>query len=288
MNWKRTWLIVGLAGFVGVQSGFSWTAMWSEVIHNGTGQDAYDFHLEGNIQEGFGQIVGTSVNSAVPGFDWTSSGFNSRVDGTISAGWAGNTAVPHCSTIQIGLEFWIKKNLLLDLYGCWTDVNGNQINPDAGEPGGGGWLSDVPLLGFQVDDNTGMLFEQNATSVTMDVRNLQIAPTSIVLDLSDLTAGSPVLGGLTWRDLTTPGTPVTIASGDSASFDIAADLATAGYANYVVVRGEVLDPNDPTGGGEGTWHGVYDVHQIPEPSMLALCAVGGAAILLLRLHRKQA
>ncbi len=254
--------------------------MWSETIHNDTGSDAYDFHLHGTVLEGTAIVQDTSISSDVNPFDWKvdyATVFNA---GNIFVGWSGTTPVPTCHNITIGLEIFSgMENCVLGLDGYWTDANGDEIVP--------GWGPGLPLLGFQVTPS-GTLFEQNATSRDMLVRNLQIAPASNGLGLSDLVDGSLLLAGLSWRNLTTPGTAETINAGTSMSFDVSEDVEASGYNNYIIMRGEVFDPHDPSGGAEGTWHSVFAAHQIPEPSTLALGAIGAAALVWLRRQRKQA
>jgi hypothetical protein len=255
-------------------------AMWSETIHNDTGFDAYDYHLNGTVLEGTAILQGTSITSDVHPFDWTvqyATVFNA---GNIVVGWSGTTAVPTCHNITVSLSIYSGlENCVLGLDGYWTDADGHAIVPP--------WGPWQPLLGFQVTP-AGTLFEQNATSQDMLVRNLQIAAASSSLALSDLVDGSSVLAGLTWRNLTASGTAETISAGTALDFDVNSDVEASGYGNYIVMRGEVFDPHDPSGGIDGTWHSVFAAHQIPEPGTLALGALGAAALVWRRRQSRPA
>ena len=121
-------------------------------VHNYTGQDAYDFHVQGTIKStappswhlfaldtpdwtlGPGQPVITSLGGDLWSF---------------SATWSGSTPIQTCNVAHFGLFFDVVcRNVWVDLDGWWTDQAGNriQVTPTTGGPAvDNAW----PILGFE-------------------------------------------------------------------------------------------------------------------------------------------
>lgn len=122
-------------------------------VHNYTGQEAYDFHVEGTIKStappswhlfaldtppdwslGAGQPVITPLGGDLWDF---------------SATWSGPTPIQPCQVAHFGLFFDVVcRNVWVDLDGWWTDQNGNRIEVPDNATGGtvpNAW----PILGFE-------------------------------------------------------------------------------------------------------------------------------------------
>jgi hypothetical protein len=251
----------------------AWLVGFNTDVHNGTGQDAYDFHLKGRLGHGT-SIGGTYISSVdVTPFDWGWDGVT-WLPGGFEGGWSGTTPVPNCKTIHVGMWFDRDQNFMYDVVGWWTDINGNKINPLAGTPGvtPGTWYSDVPILGFGVEDATSTLTLQNATTEAVLFRNLQVAISPSIVPLANLNESLV----LPWTSLTDS----TLSSGSSTTFDLTSfgipSLATLPVTSTLVIQGEVFDQT--LNGGAGGYRWFDEQHQIPEPSTLLLGGIGALCL----------
>lgn len=264
---KTLSILLGVAAVVflpmrsaGLEMGFN------QDITNNTGQDAFDFHLEGTLKSAdppvqlrdfcFDQPPGS-----IPGFDWRYDGGTiTHVGGNVyhySGGWSGTVPVPPGQMIHIGKYFdETCRNICVDLRGWWTDREGEKINPEAGTREGEIWLSDVPLIGFEILDNiparltdpnlpqTVML--QNATNHAIQVESALVAVTDLDIPLEQLVPDSELLNSIdNWRDF--PSSP-SLAPGESWTFDLSEVDLEIGPNQNTVVRVEFLDE------GTGEFH----------------------------------
>ena len=273
-----------MAMMLGAINAFALRMGFNEDIHNGTGQDAYDFHIEGTLKSSTPpkQLANYIYPvSPIPGFDWTYDGGTiTHMGGNIyhySGGWSGTTPVKTSQSIHVG-KYWDETchNIFVDVVGWWTDRDGNRITTNT---------SDVPLVGFDVQDHilnpdvglpqTLTLYNANP-EVPMQIMGLQVAtlpsPGEMV-ELPDLVEDSEVLAQLEWTDFR-----------NDSFFDVfyEINLTEAGFVipadTFMVTRGYVLDPTD------GLYHFFAHAHtsHVPEPGSMALIGVG-----LLALMRKK-
>ena len=276
-------------------SAFALVMGFNQHIHNNTGQDAYDFHVEGLLKSAIPPVQVEEYVFAVsniPGFDWEYDQAGSSIThlgGNIykySGGWSGDTPVKHCETIHVG-KAWDEEcnNIFVEVRGWWTDRNGNPITPNAGDPGPtpGTFVSDVPLIGFDVQDlgQPQMLMLQNATTEDIQINSMELAVTDQHIGLRELVEDSPALNTLNW---TTVGS---------------ADVAPGGD---VVLDLDQLDVAIPLDNSELITRGYYEqdgVHYFfahkhtshPEPATLVMLASGGLALAggaLIRRRRRKA
>jgi hypothetical protein len=242
---------------IGLRLGFN------EEITNNTGQDAYDFHLEGTLKSETlpAQVIDIILDwprGSIPGFDWTYDGGNITHAGgeyyNYSGKWSGSVPVPPGHQVHIGKAFNVScSNVFIRLRGWWTDRNGEKINPDAGtEVCPGIWVSDVPLLGFDIRDNIPARLTdpnlpqtvtlQNATDMDIEITSPQLAVTDRNVPLEELVPDSNLLSDLDWRDI--PNLPPfsVILPGESWTFDLhEMDMAIQpGWTT--VIRTEIWDP----------------------------------------------
>jgi hypothetical protein len=229
------------------KSAFGLITGFNVEITNNTGRDAYDFHLEGTLQSL--DVVNQVANfimpwpaGSIPHFDWTYDGGNiTPAPNTIgkyyySGGWSGTVPVPPGGTIHIG-KYWDEtcNNKVVDLRGWWTDRSGKKINPHAGTMDGGYWISDVPLLGFDIEDNIPARLDnpdfdisqtvtvQNATNHKIQIESPQMAITDMHISLDELVPDGKVLNSLEWydaNDVALDGFNNTILPGRSIMFDL--------------------------------------------------------------------
>lgn len=257
-------------------------------IHNGTGQDAYDFHLEGVLESSARPIqVDQFVFpiDPIPNFDWTYKGGAFTDLGNdlwgYSGTWSGNVPVHNCQTIHIGKYFDVVcHNVFEQLRGWWTDQNGDKINQNAGNPGGSGiWVSDVPLIGFNVQDQQWpqTIRFQNATTEAIQVRNVQVAVSPTLVPLANLMQNDPLLLAQTWATLVGPG-GTTMAPGATQTFDLGAVQMNVPPGWYVIDQGEMYDPTL----GEYVWWGSMHGSHFPEPGTLCLLALGTLGVAVRR------
>lgn len=232
---------------------------FNQDITNNTGQDAFDFHLEGTLKSAdppiqlrdfcFDQPPGS-----IPGFDWQYDGGTiTHVGGNVyhySGGWSGTVPVPPGQMIHIGKYFdETCENTLVDLHGWWTDREGRKINPEAGTRERERWLSDVPLLGFEIVDNiparltdpnlpqTVTLY--NATNHLIQIASAFVAVTDVDIPLEALVPESELLDSLDdWRDF--PSSPF-LCPGESWTFDLSEAGLVIPPDWTTVIRAEILD-----------------------------------------------
>ena len=237
----------------GLEMGFN------EDITNNTGQDAYDFHLEGTLKSAtpprqLNNFCSDWPRGSIPGFDWKYDGGTiTHLGGKLyhySGGWSGRVPVGPDQTIHIGKYFdETCENIFVDLRGWWTDREGRKINPEAGTREGEIWLSDVALLGFEIVDNIPARLEdpnlpqtvmlQNATNHTILIEWALVAVTDVRIPLEQLVSESELLDSLDgWRDF--PWAPV-LAPGENWTFDLSeVDLEIQPNQN-TVIRAGILD-----------------------------------------------
>ncbi|MFC1633276.1 LamG-like jellyroll fold domain-containing protein [Planctomycetota bacterium] len=241
---------------VGLRLGFN------EEITNNTGQDAYDFHLEGTLKsetlpKQVMNIFGWPGGS-IPYHDWTYDGGTiTHVGGDYyhySGTWSGSVPVPPGQQVHIGKSFEVNcANVLVDLRGWWTDRNGEKINPDAGtEVSPGIWVSDVPLLGFDIQDNIPARLTdpnlpqtvtlQNATDMEIEIASSQLAVTDRHVPLEELVPDSNLLNDLEWRDIPSLPPFSIIFPGENWTFDLREMDMVIPPDWTTVVRGEIWDP----------------------------------------------
>ncbi|MFH1731716.1 MAG: PEP-CTERM sorting domain-containing protein [Planctomycetota bacterium] len=288
---KRLGRILLTVAFVTVvcNSAFALKVGFNPNIHNNTGQPAYDFHWEGIVKSSTVPVqVATAcfVITPIPGFDWTYSGSTfveiAPDEYLYSGGWSGNVPVPHCSTIHVGKYFDVGcHNTFMDIRGWWTDASGAKLNPSAGNeepPGSGTYVSDVPLIGFEVQDHIlgppgpQTVTIQNATTEEILVRDYEAALAPRGLELMDLNEGDPDLDALTWNML--QATPITLTPGMTATFDLNAAGVTMGPGSFLVLRGQGAPP-----GGVYSFFAHYHEAHVPEPGGFAMVGLGLLAAL---------
>jgi len=257
-------------------------------IHNGTDQDAYDFHLEGVIKsttvpEQIADFV--FPVSDIAGFDWTYDG------GTIthiaddlwhySGSWSGTTPVAPCEWIHVGKYFDVTcRNTFVGLRGWWTNRDGTKINPEAGTPGTttGTWVSDVALIGFEVDDGfmdgnnrPQTLTLENATTMAIMLMNYEAAVSLELIPLENLMEGDPLLERLDWHMVFEE---ISLAPGRPVTADLNALTLTIPPAGFLVMRGYAQDWDT----GEYRFFAHAHEAHIPEPGLLAIVALGFVAL----------
>jgi len=260
-------------------------------IHNTTGVPAYDFHLQGVIMSESQPVQKDQfvfpVSQSIPaGFDWSYDGGSITQDPVdpamwhYSGSWSGTVPVLPCEIIHVGKYFEVEcHNAFLDLRGWWTDQNGNPINPNAGQPGGtpGTFVSDVPLLGFDVRDQSSpqTLFLTNSTTESIRLVDYQVAVSATELPLSSLMEGSPELMSLSWTMLEDL---VVIAPAMTLGFNLNAAGVVIPSGQFLVMQGFVEDWGNP---GEYLFFAeIHEAHIIPEP--MAVGIMGLAALALRR------
>ena len=261
-------------------SAFALVMGFNADIHNGTGQDAYDFHIEGILKS---SKVPVQLNNyvypktAIAGFDWTYDG------GTItplsgnyykySGGWSGSVPVPPSSTVHFG-KYWDEEchNIFVELTGWWTDENGDKIVPDGG--GSYPYGNDAPLVGFEVLDQIlepnplpQTLELQNWTGNPLSIQGLQIALTEDDIRLEDLVEDSSVLEALLWQ---TVGGPLTLDQGSGQVFDLAEFGVIVPPRTTLITRFWVEDPTD----GIYRFSAHRHTSHIPEPTTFVMAIVG--------------
>lgn len=251
-------------------------------VHNGTGQDAYDFHLQGIVQGAYAEnyIYGDGITP----FDWTWGGVT-FTGNTFEGTWSGSTAIQDSQTIHIGMRFDTGPNYMYSLVGWWTDASGNKLNPLAGTAGGtaGTYYSDVPFLGFGVNDGTSTLTLANATTSAITYRNIKVALSSSAILLSDLNQSSTPMSGLTWYTADASGSTAAGASHSYVLPDLGMSaLSTLNSSSYLIIQGEVFDS---TIGPSGDYRWFGEEHQVPEFSTCA--GLLGIAALLFALWRRR-
>jgi len=263
-------------------SGFALTMGFNQDVHNGTGVDAYAFHIEGTLESSTDPVQLDDycyLPSYYPGNEIA--GFSATYDGgTItpmggnlyhySGSWTFSVPVPTCHTVHFG-KYWDEtcNNIFVDVCGWWTDQYGNPITPGAGTHGSG-LISDAPFLGFDVQDDQGYpqtLRLQNATNQVAELENgiVQVAVTDLDIPLEELVYDSPVLAGLTWTDIYVG----TIGDEEEVLINLTAHGVEIPLDNSVLItRGRYYVEG-------GSYHFFADRHTShPEPGTLAML-VGG-------------
>jgi len=236
---------------------------FNEEITNNTGQDAYDFHLEGTLKsETFPQQVMDIFiawpRGSIPGFNWTYDGGSITHAGgeyyNYSGNWSGSVPVPPGQQVHIGKAFNVNcANVFIRLRGWWTDRNGEKINPDAGtEVNPGVWISDVPLLGFDIQDNIPARLTdpnlpqtvtlQNATDMEIKIVSPHLVITDRHVPLEELVPDSNFLSDLDWRDIPSLPPSSIILPGESWTFDLREMDMIIPPDWTTVIRTEILDP----------------------------------------------
>lgn len=267
-------------------------------IHNGTGQDAYDFHLEGVIKSTTRpeQLVDFVFPvSDIADFDWTYDGGTiTPIAGDLwqySGSWSGTTPVKTCDWIHIGKYFDVTcRNTFVGLRGWWTDREGNKINAEAGLPGtvDNTWVSDVPLVGFEVDDgflngnangdaHPQTLTLMNQTTMPIMLMNYEAAISPEMIPLANLMEGDPMLERLDWHMVFGE---VELAPGQPMMAYLKEITLTIPAGGFMVMRGYARDWET----GEYRFFAHAHEAHIPEPGVLAL--VGVAVLALWRRLRK--
>ena len=279
-----------------VDSAFALRVGFNPNIHNGTGQPAYDFHIEGVLFSQttpvqYKDVVFDVPRGSIPGFDWTYNGSTLVQDPAdkymwhYSGSWSGTVPVQPCQWIHIGKKWDVHcYNVLMDLRGWWTDATGAKINPSAGTPGTppGTWVSDVALLGFQVEDLAApqTVTLQNATTEQAQFKNFEVAVTSVEVPLENMMEGDPLMDGLSWVELVGD-TPMALAPGGTATFDLGVAGVQVNPATFLMMRGYEWDPST------GEFAFFADLHEshhlIPEPGGLAMV---GLALMAVRRKRR--
>ena len=248
-------------------------------VHNGTGQDAYDFHVQVTVE---GTVLGNYIfSNGITPFDWSWQGATQNGT-TFNGSWSGTTPIVTSQTIHVGMTFSAGPNYMYDVVGWWTDAGGNKINPLAGTAGttSGTFYSDVPMLGFGIVDNTSTLTLKNSTTNAVTYRNIQVGLSTSAIALSDLNQSSSAMTALTWHSVDSAGV---MASGAAQQYTLTTmglpAFSTLDPSYYVIVQGEVFDPTIGTS-GEYRWFG--EEHQvIPEASTYAMVLGAFAAMLVL-------
>jgi len=201
-------------------------------VHNNTGQDAHDFHIEGQIKSTTPPTLLLQIGYVDPGavpFD----SFNHTITSAggdlwnFEAEWWMNQPIPHCSVGHFGLFFNATcRNVWVDLDGWWTDENGKRI---------GDW----PILGFEVpthfwDAPEDQLFRlQGATFATEIV--------SMDLMLMHTDAPETLFKNLNANDMDRVGnwSPVNI----TANFQLQPDSFFDVFTETVFDTGVGIEPN---------------------------------------------
>jgi hypothetical protein len=236
---------------------------FNEEITNNTGQDAYDFHLEGTLKSETSPIQVMDIFIAWPpgsiqGFGWTYDGGRITPAGgeyyNYSGKWSGSVPVPPGQQVHIGKAFNVTcSNVFIRLRGWWTDRNGEKINPDAGtKVSPGVWVSDVPLLGFDIQDNIPARLTdpnlpqtvtlQNATDMEIEIASPHLAVTDRHVPLEQLVPDSNLLNDLDWRDIPSLPPSSIILPGESWTFDLREMDMVIPPDWTTVVRTEIRDP----------------------------------------------
>lgn len=259
-------------------------SMWIQV-HNGTGQDANDFHLEGYLYthsadppRQTGCLVypsGWSETGVTIGppevVNWHTNGWPITLD------FSGDPPIPHCSTLTFCKRWEFDGyNLEWHLRG-WFTKDGQKINPNAGNPGieMDTWVSDVPLVSFRVDDSTGTMTLRNATTNAIGVGNFQLAVSDTLLSLEDEAPSSAAMNALSW---VTVG-DFSLASGEQRVIDLVAMDVAPPVNQFLYSR-------------YGVWDdllGIYidqgAIHENPEPTTMLLLGLGGLGLVASRRRR---
>jgi hypothetical protein len=235
---------------------------FNEEITNNTGQDAYDFHLEGRIESETLPVQVMDIfgwpESSIPYHDWTYDGGKITPVGgkyyDYSGSWSGSVPVPPGQQVHIGKKFIVNcSNVCINLRGWWTDRNGRKINPNAGtEVGHGVWVSDVLLLGFDIQDNIPARLTdpnlpqtvtlQNATDMEIEIVSPCLAVTDMRVPLEELVPDSNLLNNLEWRDIPSLPPFSIIPPGESWTFNLR-DMDMVIPPDWTtVIRTEIWDP----------------------------------------------
>ena len=257
-------------------------------IHNGTDQDAYDFHLEGVIKSTTTPVQVSDFVfpvSDIAGFNWAYDGGTITYLGDdlwhYSGGWSGTSPVAPCEWIHIGKYFDVTcRNTFVGLRGWWTNRDGNKINPDAGTPGTvpGTWVSDVALVGFEVDDgfNAGggrpqTLTLENATTEAIMLMDFQGAISPELIPLEHLMEGDPLLERLEWDMVFEE---LNLMPGERATFNLNQITITIPPGGFLVMRGRARD------WATGEYRFFAHAHEahIPEPGVMALVGLSIVAL----------
>ncbi|HUT45874.1 MAG TPA: hypothetical protein VMX36_06280, partial [Sedimentisphaerales bacterium] len=243
-------------------SAFGLELGFNEEITNNTGQDAYDFHLEGTLKSETlpVQVMDIFIDwprGSIPGFDWTYDGGSITHAGgeyyNYSGKWSGKVPVPPRQQVHIGKAFEVTcENVFIRLRGWWTDRNGEKINPRAGTKEGETWISDVPLLGFDIQDNIPARLTdpnlpqtvtlQNATDMEIEIASPHLAVTDRHVPLEQLVPDSNLLSDLDWRDIPRLPPFSIILPGESWTFDLREMDVVIPPDWTTVIRTEVWDP----------------------------------------------
>ena len=282
MRTLRTLLAVVLMLFASTDV-FALEVGFNADVHNGTGQDAYAFHLEGTLKSSTFPVQTDDFDFElpweipIPGFDWEYDGGTiTHLSGDLyqySGSWStqsGSAPVPPSTSIHLGKYFDVTcNNVWIDVHGWWSNVENLRIGPE------------VPLIGFEVQDRildgnarqlpqTVELF--NDTTIPTEIMNLQMAITDEAIALEDLMEDSRVLESLTWVSLDSVHV---LDPGRSLLFELGLFDIRIPPSSFLVTRGQAFDPTDE----DYHFFALMAQSHVPEPATLGLLLLGGLALL---------
>ena len=253
-------------------------------VHNGTGQDAYSFHLEGTLKSSTFPVQTDDFDfelpweDPIPGFDWEydyDASTITHLGGDLyeySGSWStqsGLAPVPPSTSIHLGKYFdETCNNVWIDVHGWWS----NEANLRIGE---------VPLIGFEVQDRildgnarqlpqTVELF--NDTTIPTEIMNLQMAITDEPIALEDLMENSRILESLTWVSLDSVHV---LDPGHRLLFELGLFDIRIPPSSFLVTRGQAFDPSDE----EYHFFALMAQSHVPEPTTLGLLIAGSLLVM---------